>query len=220
MNLDPKNILPKAEEVKKFIVFFYFIGILGFLIPHLRIYFIVITPFAIVLSTFLLAIYHSRYFKRDVFVFLVIFALGYFIEAIGVNTGLIFGNYCYGNALGIKLFNTPLLIGLNWLFLIYTSTSISERITNKTILQIIIAPTLLLPYDLILEQLAPKMEMWRWINVSVPVRNYIAWWIIAFAFTCFLKLFKINTKNPLATLLFICQFVFFILLYFVFIIVK
>lgn len=215
MNLYPRNILP-LTEVKKFILIFYVIGILGFLIPFSREVFKVITPFALILSAYLLAIYHNTYLKKDVFVFLIIFILGFFVEAIGVKTRFIFGNYNYGRALGIKLFDTPLLIGLNWLFLTYASTSISESITNRRGLQIMIAPTLMLVYDFILEQIAPKMNMWNWLNNSVPLKNYIAWWIIGFVFTSILVIFNIKTKNPLAFILFICQFLFFIVLLLIF----
>ena len=199
-----KNILPLAK-VKTFIVILYSVGILGFLFPNSRNIFIAVTPFVLLLSTYLLAIYHPKFFKRDLLLFFIIFFLGFLIEAIGVNTGLIFGNYSYGSALGIKLFNTPLLIGLNWLFLTYTGVSISEKITDKIALQLIIAPSLMLLYDLILEQIAPIMDMWSWASSTVPVKNYIAWWVIGFIFTVIFKIFKVNTNNPLALILFICQ---------------
>jgi putative membrane protein len=170
------------------------------------------TPFALLLSTYLLAAYHNRYQLKEAVVFCSIFILGFCIEVIGVNTGLIFGDYSYGGALGIKLFSTPLLIGLNWLFLTYTATSISEIITRKAALQIIIAPSIMLIYDLILEQLAPKMDMWSWMAQSVPIQNYIAWWIIGFVFVSLIKFFKVKTRNPLAPLLFICQFLFFVIM--------
>lgn len=215
MNIYPKNALP-VTEVRKFIIIFYSIGILGFLIPWSRNIFIAITPFALLLSSYLLAIYHNKYYKKDIAVFLTIFVLGFFIEVVGVNTGLIFGSYNYGEALGIKLFNTPLLIGLNWLFLTYTASSISEKIVRQRVLQIMIAPSLMLIYDLILEQLAPKMDMWNWQAQSVPVKNYMAWWIIGFLFVALIKAVKIDTKNPLAAILFICQLLFFIVMFVVF----
>jgi uncharacterized membrane protein len=215
MNFYPKNKLPFAE-VKKFILIFYSVGFLGFLIPWSRNFFVAITPFALLLSIYLLAIYHIKYSKRDIIVFLVIATLGFFIEVIGVNMGVIFGNYCYGGALGIKLFETPLLIALNWLFLTYTACAISEKISNKIVIQIFIAPSIMLLYDLILEQLAPLMDMWSWKNSLVPLKNYIAWWIVGFLFVSLIKFSKIETKNPLSVILFISQFVFFALLYLVF----
>ena len=213
MDLYPKNKLPIAE-VKKFIVIFYTVAVIGFLIPFKRDLFINITPLAVILSTYLLTIYHKTYTKRDVFTFLLVFILGFFIEVVGVNTGLIFGIYNYGSALGPKLINTPLLIGVNWLFLTYTSISITKFFKVKEGLILIVAPFLMLVYDISLEQVAPKMDMWNWQNSIVPVNNYIAWYMIGVCFVSLFKVFKIETKNPLAVILFTCQLVFFIFLTF------
>lgn len=211
MNLFPKNILP-TKEVKKFIVIFYTVGILGFIIPWTHNLFIILTTYALLLSTYLLLLYHENYSKKDILVFSAIAVIGFFVEVLGVNTGLIFGSYKYGEGLGIKLFQTPLLIGVNWLFLTYTALSISDKITKNTYLQLIIAPTLMIVYDMVMEQLAPIMNMWSWAGSSIPMKNYIAWWLLGFLFTGILKRFKINTNNPLALLLFICQFIFFVVL--------
>lgn len=108
------------------------------------------------LSTYLLLIYHENYLRKDILIFLLIAILGFFIELIGVNTEVIFGQYFYGNALGLKLFNTPLLIALNWLFLTYTAFAVSTKISKSGMLQLLIAPSLMMLYDIILEQLAPK----------------------------------------------------------------
>jgi putative membrane protein len=52
------------------------------------------------------------------------------LEVVGVKTGLIFGEYKYGSTLGIKLFEVPLIIGFNWVFVILGSISISRLITK------------------------------------------------------------------------------------------
>lgn len=213
MELYPKNKIPIAE-VRKFILIFYIVGLLGFIIPFSRAFFIIITPFALLLNVYLLAIYHEKYTLKNVLVFLFILIAGYSIELVGVNTGLIFGSYIYGNTLGIKLFETPLLIGINWLFLTYTAISITEKLNIKKWFTLFFTPALMLVYDIILEQVAPKMNMWSWQNPEVPIRNYIAWYVIAFTFVSILKAFKIRTSNPLSAILFICQFLFFTALIF------
>lgn len=213
MELYPKKKLPLAE-VQKFIVIFYTVGLLGFIVPFSKDLFIVITPFALLLNIYLLAIYHERYTLKEVLVFFFIFFSGYGIEVIGVKTGLIFGNYSYGNALGVKLLETPLMIGANWLFLTYAASGIGKYLKIKDRFVVIVAPALMLVYDLVLEQVAPKMDMWSWQNSDVPIRNYVAWYVIALCFVLILKVFKIKTKNPLSLILFACQFVFFIILTF------
>lgn len=212
MTIFPKNILP-TKEVKKFILIFYTIGILGFILPWTHAFFITITPYALLLSTYLLLLYHENYSRKDIVVFSAIAFLGFFIEVAGVNTGVIFGQYVYGNALGLKLFNTPLLIALNWFFLAYTAFAISTKISKNGTLQLLIAPSLMLIYDSVLEQLAPIMDMWSWQYAVVPLRNYVAWWVLGFLFVGLIKLVKIETKNPLAILLFMSQLLFLVVIY-------
>ena len=142
----------------------------------------------------------------------LIFALGFLIEALGVKTGLIFGSYYYGKTLGLKIFKTPILIGINWLFLIYSSISISNNIKAKPIFTILFAPLLMLVYDFILEHAAPKIGMWSWEDSTVPLKNYIAWYIIGVIFVSLFQIFKIETKNTMAKILFACQFLFFVIL--------
>lgn len=213
MDIYPKNKIP-ISEVKKFIIIFYFVGIVGFLVPFTKLFFITITPFALMMSIYLLLVYHRTYKTKTVIAFVLVYLLGFFIEVFGVKTGLFFGYYNYGDALGIKIFDTPLLIGLNWLFLTYTSLAITRSIKVSEGLIIFFAPVLMLIYDVLIEQLAPKMDMWSWQNSFIPLKNYFAWYILGVCFVLIFKLFKIETKNPLATILFICQFMFFIFLLF------
>jgi uncharacterized membrane protein len=215
MVLFPKNILP-IGEVRKFVLIFYSVGIMGFLIPWTHDVFLAIIPYALLLSSYLLGIYHNSFSGKDVVVFSAIALLGFMVEVAGVKTGAIFGNYVYGDALGPKVFDTPLLISLNWLFLTYAAFSISQRISRKGFVQIMLTPSLMLLYDLILEQIAPLMDMWSWESSVVPFNNYAAWWVIGLLFACGIRLSGTEIKNPLAMILFISQFMFFVVLFFAF----
>lgn len=211
MALFPKGKLPIAN-VRRFVIIFYIVGTLGFLIPYTQCIFKLLTPLALIISTYLLLLYHNSYSLKDVLVFLAIYLLGFFIEVVGVATGLVFGSYTYGNALGLAVLGTPLLIGVNWLFLAYACTSLAKWITPNRWLVALVAPSLMVGYDLVLEQVAPVMDMWSWQGGVIPLQNYIAWWVIGFAFCGMLNYFRVDTKNPLAATLVIVQFVFFALL--------
>ncbi len=106
MNLYPKNTLP-VGEVQKFLMIFYIVGTLGFLIPITRDVFVKITPLALLLNTYLLAVYHNDYSKKAFIAFILIYLIGFLIEAVGVETGQVFGSYQYGRGLGPKVFQTP-----------------------------------------------------------------------------------------------------------------
>ena len=119
--------------------------------------------------------------KNQIFSLLLIFLIGMFSEFIGVNYGLIFGEYIYGNNLGFKLFGVPILIGLNWVILTVICANIASiLIKNNSIIQIIILGTLLMLFmDFVMEPIAPKLDLWKFKNLVVPTSNYIGWLIIS-----------------------------------------
>lgn len=111
---------------------------------------------------------------------LSIFLIGMITEILGVNYGLIFGDYEYGNNLGSKLFGVPFLIGINWVILTAISANIAFFLTkNKSVLStVFIGALLMLVMDFVMEPVAPKLDMWRFENLIVPTSNYIGWLII------------------------------------------
>ncbi len=212
MSLYPKGRM-SVLKVQKYLFMIFGVGVLGFLLPFTQPYFEKMTPFALLLSVYLLAIYHPIYTKKEIVAFVSIYLFGFFIEVIGVHTGAIFGNYSYSTGLGIKVFDTPLLIGANWLFLSYCCTAtVSSFIKSRTLI-ILLAPLLLLSYDALLEQLAPAMKLWEWEGEVIPLRNYGAWWLIGTICIATLVLLRINTKNSMAIPVFVAQFLFFLLIF-------
>ena len=118
--------------------------------------------------------------KYDILSILLIFLIGMITEILGVNYGLIFGDYEYGNNLGFKLFGVPFLIGVNWIILTAISANIAALITkNKNIvLTVFIGAILMLAMDFVMEPIAPKLDLWKFNNLIVPTSNYIGWLII------------------------------------------
>lgn len=210
-NIFPKNKIPSGE-VKRFVLLFYAIGLIGFILPFSREIFSAITPFAMLLGIYLLAVYHTDYNRKAMIAFSIIFLLGFSVEAIGVNTGAVFGSYTYLGAMGIKVWGTPLIIGLNWLFLSYTATSILDEAKLPAWTVYFLAPLLMVAYDFFLEKSAPVLDMWYWDGDTVPFRNYVAWYLIGFLCVAILKMFGVNTQNILSKLLYFVQFLFFVLL--------
>jgi putative membrane protein len=209
------------KEVKKFFIIFYAIGITGLIVPFTYPFFLALFPFVLFFNFIALAKFHPvKIDLKTLTVISGIFLLSFAIEVIGVNTGYIFGTYKYGNSLGFKLLNVPLIIGINWVLLIYTTSSVAEKINIKGFPGIIVASSIMVVYDIILEQVAPKIDMWYWCNNVVPLQNYIAWFVIALGFHFVFKTFKINSQNKLAIVILICQFIFFLSLFIFFKLIK
>jgi len=207
------SFLEKKEvEIKLFIPIFYAVGIMGMLVPAFFPLFIKLVPFALILSFLVLTVFHHDRKQKSVFVFLAIYILGFVIEVIGVNTGSVFGEYTYGNSLGIKLLNTPIIIGLNWLLLVYITSSVFEQFKMPNLAKIVLASSLMVGYDFILEQVAPRLDMWQFTDDNVPFQNYLVWFLFSLFLHSLIKLFRINTENRLALIVLISQFVFFLVL--------
>ena len=206
--------LTKEKEAGIIIPIFYTVGLIGFLMPSTFPVFTQLIPLVLVLSFILLVIFHplQESKRATILVFTGIYFSGLLIEIIGVNTGIVFGEYTYGTNLGFKIFNTPLIIGLNWLILVYTTSSFFERLKIHSAYKILMSSICMLAYDIVLEQIAPIIGMWSWYGMKVPLKNYIAWFIIAVAFQSIIKVGGIKTESPIAKNLFICQFVFFLIL--------
>lgn len=201
-----------TKKAVLFFIIFYLVGIVGMLLPFSFPLFLKLIPLALLLSSAALVLFHAHFNTKSIIVFSIIYLLGFFVEVAGVNTGVIFGAYHYGESLGLKLFNTPLIIGLNWLLLVYISSSLLEKAKMHKVLKIILASAILLGYDLIIEQIAPNLDMWYWHDDDVPLQNYLAWFLIAVVFHTLIKIFKIKTSNKLALVILICQVVFFLTL--------
>ena len=201
-------------KVKLFIMFFFAVGVVAIYIPYSSAFFISLTPFALMLSLFFLLVFHKKFDLKHLWVFLTIFIIGFLVEMIGTNTGLIFGFYKYGPTLGISLWNTPLMIGLNWVMVIYLTASIIRKLKLSKPLTVLIASILTVGYDLVLEQLAPKMMMWTWKGDTVPFKNYVAWFLLSLIFHSLVQYTNIKTKNKLALVIFATQLMFFVLLLF------
>ena len=124
------------------------------------------------------------------------FLLGFSVEGIGVATGVLFGSYSYGSAFGLKLFETPLMIGVNWLFLALSTYGIVQFFTDKGIWLILLPPVIMTSLDVLVEPVAMKLGFWSWENDIIPLQNYAMWFLTSIFIHAIIYLFKpkINAK--------------------------
>jgi len=198
----------KKEWSIAIIVITHLVGIAGFLSPYKE-FFIVLTPFQLLLSTGLL-LYHqndkNQYFTLTC---LLVYILGFSIEMIGVNTGLIFGQYEYDHALGFKVFETPLMIGINWLMLVISIGTVFNRLKAHWTLKVLSAAVAMTILDYLIEPVAVQYDFWHWFSMSVPIQNYAGWFVLSIIlFSIFYKM-PFSKKNNLALTVLAMQLVFF-----------
>ena len=208
----------KSEIISSvFMIIIYLVGIAGISLGFTHDLFIQLIPYVIILSLVVSLAFHRGVFELKLAsIFILIVLASWLVEAIGVNTGIIFGNYSYGESLGIKIAHTPLLIGLNWFLLVYGSAAIADIFAMRPVTGIFAASSLMVLYDLILEPVAPLLGMWQFIDGAAPLKNYVAWFLLAFVFHSLLKFSGIKIINRVAPLIFIVQLLFFLLLMIIF----
>ena len=142
----------------------------------------------------------------------VIFLLGMSVEILGVATGYPFGNYHYGDSLGSKIFDVPVIIGVNWFTIAYISYHLAKSFIGNTSLRILISTLFMLVLDMLLEPIAPKLGYWYWENDVIPTLNFVSWYLVGLACVYIIDLNNQETVNRSARNLFFIQFVFFVLL--------
>ncbi|HAN79291.1 MAG TPA: hypothetical protein DCQ31_16745 [Bacteroidales bacterium] len=211
-----KLLSAKTTEAKLLLLIFYSVGIIGLSNSFTHSLFLKLIPLALLLSVLVLIPFHAiGSLKKIAAVYTFIYTFSFIIEVLGVNYGTIFGQYQYGAGLGIKLFNTPLIIGLNWLMLVYVSASVFDLFRMHVLLKIVLASASMVLYDILLEMLAPALDMWNFSSTQVPIKNYISWFIISLFLHSILRISGISLRNKLAFTVFVVQFLFFAILLFI-----
>ncbi|MCD7963376.1 MAG: carotenoid biosynthesis protein [Rikenellaceae bacterium] len=191
---------------------FYAVGLVIFMVPFTRPLFVHIIALSLLLVIFTVFYMEKNWNGKLIWVLTAIAVSSFFIEMTGVNGGEIFGEYKYGQGLGVKVNGTPLIIGINWAFLSYAAHDIASRVVRSKMVVIILGAVLMIIYDLIMEWVAPLMNMWSFETGYPPFRNFTAWFLFSLIFISLFELFRIKSDNRSARVLFIMQQIFFVII--------
>ena len=171
--------------------------------------FSLLTPFNLIATAVMLLYCHRPYNSRFWLFAATTFLTGFLVEVAGVHTGVVFGQYRYGPVLGWKLWEVPLVIGCNWLVLIYATRAVSEKLLKINWLQPLLAAALMVLIDLLIEPAAMRLDFWSWQGDTVPLRNYVAWFGVSLVLHVLFRWLVPVLRNPLAVLVYVVQFSFF-----------
>jgi putative membrane protein len=202
------NVTPRAAIT--IIILFHVVGLVGLSIPVSRALFLQIVPFHLLLMLAVFILSHHKFNSRFGIFILIIFWFGFIAEWIGVHKGWLFGNYTYGKTLGLKLFDIPLMIGVNWFLLVYAIGVTMQRIRLKSaFFRVITGAAVLVLLDLLIESVAIKFDYWQWNDGIIPLKNYICWFLISAGMLYVFELFSFKKQSIVAPVLLITEFVFF-----------
>jgi len=200
------------EFLRMSIFFLWLINISGFfgMLSDQNEFFLSTTPYVLSLTLLLLILNHDLSDKKLKIGLMLIFLFGLIVELLGVNYGLFFGDYSYGDNLGSKIYGVPYVIGFNWVLLIIATGSVSDKlIKGRKIYKIIFASFLMVLIDLLMEKSAPKLDFWEFVISPVPFSNYLWWFIFSLCFQyIFFKTVKTKEYNLSSNIL-VIQFIFF-----------
>jgi len=205
--------LTREAIVAGCIVIFYLVGAIGHAYEVLLPIMITITP--VFLSIFGVIAIVPALLQQQLSFYLwaaVTFAVTFTLEAVGTATGAIFGPYTYGNVLGPQLFDVPLLIAFNWLLVIIGAALLVKRFVKVPVLSALITGVIAAGFDFIMEPTAIALSYWQWETVKIPLQNYGAWFLIAFAAALPLDFIELKTKSLLPSFYMIIQAMYFFIL--------
>jgi putative membrane protein len=198
-----------ADHAFVILVVFHIAGLLGLLSPFSA-FFGKFTPLTLVLSGYLLWLHHRSHTVEFYAFALFTFAFGFFIEYVGVRYGILFGSYQYGQTLGLKVAGVPVIIGLNWLLIIYSVAVLTEYLAVPAALKIVVGSALAVALDWLIEPVAMRFDFWDWRNHVVPLQNYLGWFFTAAIMLTAYQALKVKAENRIALPYYAIQVVFFL----------
>lgn len=203
-----KNIITRYST--KFLAVIFAVGIAGHINNGTRDLMLSLTPFTLAITmgvVFYSLLSESN--RKLIHWFIITYLITFFIEVIGVKTGLIFGNYLYGSTLGFKILSVPVIIGLNWVFVILGAIIFAQKVTSDRNLASLITAIIAVAFDFVLEPVATKLDYWNWQNGIIPFQNYLAWFVISFFVASLFYRMNLHVKTDLPKIFLIVQAVFF-----------
>lgn len=210
-----KNLSQNYIKIFQIIIsIFYLVGLIGMSIPSLRPYFQLLTPFHLLLNFGILLFFHKGWNYSFLIFIAVGFSLGFGSEVMGVHTGFPFGDYWYGGVLGWQLFEVPLMIGINWLILVYCTGNLFYKKINNDWLAAGLASLMMMLIDVIIEPVAVALDFWKWESDIIPLSNFIGWLAVAFIIQLFYRKLNFNKENSISWYLLFNLIIFFAVLNF------
>jgi len=112
--------------------------------------------------------------------------IGGTVEAVGVATGVPFGEYSYTDQLGPKLGGVlPAVIPLAWFMMMYPALHVARRTRLSVPGKAALAGLAMVTWDLVLDPaMTAGAKAWEWraggIYYGIPSQNFLGWFLTAF----------------------------------------
>ncbi|WP_163553936.1 bisanhydrobacterioruberin hydratase CruF [Candidatus Frankia alpina] len=113
---------------------------------------------------------------------------GLVVEVLGVHTGIPFGRYAYGGALGPRLLGVPIVVPLTWAMMTYPSYVLVRRHRRAPVRAAVLGSLVLAAWDLFLDPQMVTAGHWRWLGGgpalnAIPLTNLLGWLLVGTVMT-------------------------------------
>jgi putative membrane protein len=190
-------------------ILFYTVGGLGMILNEE----LFIPLSALNLLLMMLLLFFDEVSITKLLLFIVVGVAGWLMEWVGVHTGMPFGIYEYGDGLGWKWKDIPLIIAANWIMITWLGVATARWVMPSASRWGIawLSAILMVIMDVLMEPVAPHLDYWMFQLNRVPMQNYLAWGWLGLMFS-WLFTFISPSKNYFPVMLAFIQWVFFIAL--------
>ncbi|HZS05039.1 MAG TPA: carotenoid biosynthesis protein [Blastocatellia bacterium] len=136
--------------------------------------------------------------KNDWWKLLVIGLLGLTAEAVGVQSGFLFGVYRYTSVLQPQLLGVPVVMACAWFVLVAYLRQMLQPFRLPAWLDVLVAGAWMTAIDLVIDPLAAgQLGYWRWEQAGdyygIPARNFAGWFVVSLViFTAVRKPWRLN----------------------------
>lgn len=105
----------------------------------------------------------------------VVLPLSLAVEAIGVRTGVPFGDYGYDGGLGPSVLGVPLVVPLAWAMFAYPALAVGQVLRRPWLA----GTVALASWDLFLDPQMVDAHHWHFDGGGIPLSNYVGWLLTA-----------------------------------------
>jgi putative membrane protein len=183
-------------------------GLIGILSPYSD-WFLSYTPLNLLITAAILIYDFGKPTKNFIIFLLASYVVGFLAEYLGVNFGILFGDYAYGQTLGPKILGVPWVIGANWFVVMFAAASIANLTRLHVGFKIAVGAALATFLDFFIEPVAMRYDFWDWQNSIVPMSNYVGWFFISALLIALFYALKLEAKSKLPIYVYIIQLGFF-----------
>jgi bisanhydrobacterioruberin hydratase len=143
-------------------------------------FFLPFTPLSLLLTSTVFLLFQPVNTWRYALAFSGVALLGFLSEWLGVKTGMVFGEYWYGQSLGPKIQGVPVLISLNWALLVTAGLLAVGSVVSHPLITPLLSSLLITGIDYLMEQSAAQLDYWYFKEGIAGLHNYLGWFLVSF----------------------------------------